>query len=338
MPLVKALKRCPGLTVLPPDAEGVEAASHYMARMAARYTPLWEMARPGHIYLDLTGTRRLWGSVKDTAYCLRKEIHAGASLTGAVGVASNKLVSDIASRTGEGVWDVDPGEEAAFLAPLPVDRIPGIGRVRRKILTEELTIRCIGQLADLNMDRLKLVFGSQAVLIHQRALGIDPTPVYPRPNIPVLSETEAFPGDENDDAILLGVLYKLVERCAYRIRKCGLMPKRAGLFVRYADQMEVRRQTVLSTGQWMAPETPGLSVCDGDLYDPLKTLFFKGCHRRIRVRMIRIWFWDFSPPPSQLSFLHLPSPERARQIRITRALDRILDRYGEGVVCVRHKV
>lgn len=331
MLLIKALKRCPALTVIPPDIERVEAVSHHITRIAARYTPLWELARPGHIYLDLTGTRRLWGSVKDTACCLRKEIHAGVSLRGAVGVASNKMVSNIASRTGDGVWDVAPGEEAAFLAPLPVGRIPGIGQARRKILVEELCIRRIGQLAGLEMDRLKLVFGPQAVLIHQRALGIDTTPVYPRLDIPVLSETETFPGDENDDAILLRVLYKLVEKCAYRIRKRGLVPKKAGLFVGYADQVGVRRQTVLSVGQWVAPEKSSLSVCDGDLYGPLKTLFFKGCHRRVRVRMLRIWFWDFSPPLSQLSLLHLPSPERDRHIRITKALDRIRDQYGEGV-------
>ncbi|MDZ7695921.1 MAG: hypothetical protein U5R49_03000 [Deltaproteobacteria bacterium] len=330
MPLIRALKRCPDLAVLPPDAESVERASHRMAQIAAQYTPLWEMARPGHVYLDVTGTRRLWGAVTETAGSLRKAIEAALSLRGFVGVAGNKMVSDIASRTSDGILHVNPGGEAVFPAPLPVDRVPGIGRARRKLLAEALNIRRIGQLAGLDVDRLKLVFGSQAPVIHQRALGIDPTPVYPRLNTPVMSETVTFPEDENDDAVLLGALYRLVDRCAYRMRKRGLVPKKAGLLVRYADQVAVRRQVALPPGPWMASEN-GFGLCDGDLYGPLKTLFFKGCHRRVRVGTMRVWFWDFGVPEQQLSLFHSSSPERERSIRITRALDRIRDRYGEGV-------
>ncbi len=248
MPLVRALKRCPELTVLPPDPESVETASHRMVRIAAHYTPLWEVARPGHVYLDVTGTRRLWGAVTDTAGSLRTAIMADLSLKGFVGVAGNKMVSDIASRTGDGILHVALGGEAAFLAPLPVGRLPGIGRARRKVLAEELNIRRIGQLAGLDVDRLRLVFGSQAPVIHQRAIGIDPTPVYPRLKISVVSETETFPGDENDDAILLRVLSKLVGRCAYRMRNQRLMPQKAGLRIRYADQVAVCRQTALPPG------------------------------------------------------------------------------------------
>ncbi|MCF8083265.1 MAG: DNA polymerase IV [Deltaproteobacteria bacterium] len=332
--LQEARKCCPGLRVLPPDVEMVEQASCRMAGIAAQYTPLWEISRPGHIYLDLTGTQRLWGAVKDTAFCIREEIKGALSLKGTAGVASNKLVSHIASCTAchEPVLDVDFGKEAAFLAPLEVSRIPGIGGVYRKMLMEELNIFFIGQLAGLNMDRLRLLFGPRAPVIRQRALGIDPTPVYCPPQKPLMSEAVTLPGDENDDVRLLRSLFRLVERCAYRMRKRGLVPGKAGLLVRYADQKEMRRRIPLSLAPCMDLASHDVDFGDPDLYHPLESLFFQMCRRRVRVRLIKVWFWDFGGKQQQLPLFHAPCPDRDPTRRITRALDRIRDRYGEGAV------
>jgi len=328
MPLGKAKKLCPGLTVLPPDPKVMEEACQNLARSAARYTPIYEPSRPGHIYLDLTGTQRLWGKVKDTACHLRKEIRKRLCLTGTVGVASNKMVSNIASRTifsegsPEGVLDVDHGREAEFMAPLKVGLMPGIGRVRRKVLLEELNIIRIRQLAALDMGSLKLIFGHQAYLIHRRALGIDHTPVYPFTKTPVVGEEITLPRNENDDSRLLGLLYRLVERCSYRMRKRALIPKKAGLSVRYSDQAEVRRQIQL----------PRLNFRSLDLCTPVEKLFFEVCSRRVRVGFMRVWFWEFHPPSPQLELFHAPSPDEDNQAMITRAMDRIREQYGTEAI------
>lgn len=334
MPLGKAKKFCPGLTVLPPDPKVMEEACQNLARSAARYTPLYEPARPGHIYLDLTGTQRLWGKAKDTACHLRKEIRKRLCLTGTVGVASNKMISNIASRTifsegfFEGVLDVDHGREAGFMAPLRVGLLPGIGRVRRKVLLEELNIIRIRQLAALDMGSLKLIFGRQAYLIHQRALGIDHTPVYPFTKTPVVGEEITLTRDENDDSRLLRLLYRLVEKCSYRMRKRALIPKKAGLSIKYSDQVEARRQIQL----------PRLNFRGLDLCNPLEKLFFEVCSRRVRVRFMKVWFWEFHPPSPQLTLFHAPSPDESRKTMITQALDRIWERYGEDAVMYgRHK-
>lgn len=330
MPLGRAKKLCPGLTVLPPNPRVIEEACQNLARSAARYTPLYEPSRPGHIYLDLTGTQRLWGKVKDTACHLRKEIRKRLCLTGTVGVSSNKMVSNIASRTisPEGVLDVDHGREAPFMAPLKVDLMPGIGRVLQKVLLEELNIIRIRQLAALDMGSLKLIFGHQAYLIHQRALGIDHTPVYPFTKTPVVGEDITLPQDENDDSRLLGSLYRLVEKSAYRMRKKALIPRKAGLLIRYSDQVETRRQCKL----------PRVSCWDLDLYEPLAALFFQVCSRRVRVGFMRVWFWEFHPPCPQLALFHAQSPDESRKAMITQALDRIRERYGEDAVMYgRHK-
>lgn len=324
MPLGRAMKTCPGLTVLPPDPALTERACRVLSDVVAHYTPLWEPSRPGHIYLDLTGTERLWGKAKDTARRLGRDIRNRLSLTGTFGVAGNKMVSSIASQIlpQEAVVDVDHGREASFMAPLRVGVVPGVGRFRRRILLEELNIARVRELAVLDMPNLTLIFGKQAYVIHQRAVGIDPTPVYPAPARPTVGEEIAFPQDENDDRTLLGALYRLVEKCAFRLRERALFPRKADLLIRYSDQMESKRSIKL----------PRLSFWDFDLYGPMENLFFKICTRRVRVRLIRIRFRDFSPISGQLSLFHDPSPDTKKGPLVVEAVDRIRRRHGEDAI------
>ena len=324
MPLSTAMKQCPGLTALPPDPGLTERACRAMTKVVGQYTPLWEPSRPGHIYLDVTGTERLWGRAKDTGYRLRQEIQSRLRLSGTAGVAGNKMVSSIASRITPSlkVMDVDHGRESSFMAPLRVGVVPGIGRVRRKILLEELNIIRVRELAILDMGTLKLIFGPQAHVIHQRTVGIDLTPVYPVLRKPMVSEEFTLPQDENDDRKLLAMLYGLVEQCAYRLRERELIPRKAGLLIRYSDQMEAKRQVKL--------ENP--SFWDFDLYGPLEALFLKICNRRVRVRFMRIWFRDFSAPERQLLLFAAPSALAEKHSAVIQALDRIRERYGKETI------
>jgi len=334
MYLEKAVKLCPDLTVLPPNPELTAKACQVLAKVVARYTPLWEPFRPGHIYLDVTGTERLWGRAKETAGRLRREIKEHLRLSGAVGVASNKMISSIASRImpSEEVLDVDHGHEATFMAPLKVDVVPGIGRFRRKILLEEVNITIVRELTALDLSSLKIIFGRQAYLIRQRALGIDPTPVYPTCMKPVVTEEITLPQDENEDRKLLLALYGLVEKCSHRLRKRALFPRKAGLMLRYADQVETKRQLNLPLSACGHAEAGRLSFWDFDLYGPLEKLFFKACNRRVRVRFIRVWFRDFSPASGQLSLFHDISPNTEKRALVVKALDRIRERHGEDAI------
>ena len=326
MALGKAMKFCPDLTVVPPNPELMEKGCRVLARTASQYTPLWEPSRPGHIYLDLTGTERLWGKAKDTACRIRHEIKARFYLSGTVGVAGNKMVSSIASRVmsfekgapSEGVLDVDHGRESSFMAPLRVGLLPGIGHVRQKILLEELNIYLVREIADMDMYSLKLVFRRQAYMIHQRALGIDPTPVFPPAGKPTVSEGITLPRDENDDQKLLGILYGLVEKCSNRLRGRELLPHRTSLVLRYADQVEVVRHA----------HFPQESFWDFDLYAPLEKLFFKAYQRRIGIRSMKVWFRDLSPPDRQLSLFSSVPPATKKKTTVIQALDRIRERHG----------
>ncbi|MBW2095662.1 MAG: DNA polymerase IV [Deltaproteobacteria bacterium] len=324
MPLVKAVARCPDLTVINPDPGLVARANRELCRIAAWYTPIWEPFRPGHVYLDLTGTGRLWGEAKDTALRMRREIKDRLCLPGTAGVAANKMIAGIASRivSPETVMDVPHGRESTFMAPLPVGVVPGIGRFRCHLLLEELNITRVGHLAALDLPSLAILFGRHAPVIHQRALGIDPTPVYPSPKKPIISEERTLSEDENDDHKLLCVLLTLVERSARRLRQKGLFPRKAGILIRYADQVEVRRQCCLDhPGSW-----------DFELYGPMKELFFKACARRVRIRYIRIWFRDLFLQSRQLSLFDSPSHGHEKRVRLIQALDHIRERHGHKAI------
>jgi DNA polymerase-4 len=324
MALEKAMKFCPDLTVLPPNPGLMEKSCRVLAKVVARYTPIWEPSRPGHVYMDVTGTERLWGRAKDAADRIRREIKDRLYLSGTVGVAGNKMVSSIASRIilSEGVLDVDHGQESSFMAPLGVNLLPGIGHVRRRILLEDLNISLIKEIAAMDMYRLKLVFGGHAYVIHQRALGIDPTPVHPPTIKPTVSEEVTLPRDKNDDREILGTLYGLVERCAQWLRRRGLLPGKAGLAFRYADQAEVIRQINL----------PHLSFWDFDLYAPLEKLFLKACQRRMGIRFLRVWFRDLSPPTPQLSIFPTVSPVEKKKALVIQALDSIRKKHGDEAI------
>ena len=324
MALGKAMKFCPDLNVLPPNPGLMEKGCRLLARAVARYTPVWEPSRPGHIFMDVTGTERLWGRAKDAACRIRREIRGGLSLYGAVGVAGNKMVSSIASRVmpSEGVLDVDHGKESAFMAPLKVDFLPGVGHVRRRVLLEELNITLVREIAVLDMGHLKVIFGKQAWVIHQRAIGIDPTPVHPPAAEPTVSEAITLPGEENDDHKLLGALYSMTEKCSRRLRARGLMARGAGLTLRYSDQIEVARRVRLTHG----------SNLDSDLYAAMEALFFNACQRRTGVRYMRVWFRDFSSPSSQFLLFSNPGPDGEKRASVTRALDCIRERYGYGAI------
>ena len=325
MPVSRARALCSHLRIIPPNPELTERAFRALTSLVACYTPLWEPARPGHIYLDLTGTERLWGRARDTAYRINREVKARLDLLGTAGVAANKMVSSIASRIipkEEQILDVAYGQEGAFMAPLKVTVVPGIGRFHLKMLLEDLGIIKVHQLAALDMESLHLIFGSRATIIHQRTMGIDPTPVYPIPQKPLVCEEITLAEDENDNEKVLAVLHRMVERCARRLREREACPQRAGILIRYADHMEIRRQCRLSS----------LTYWDFELYQYLKRLFFKACTRRTRIRFMRIWFSALCYEDRQLPLFNCPSPWKEKSKAIVQALDKIRARYGENAI------
>jgi len=325
MPLGLALRVCRGLTVIPPNPGLYDKAAEALGGLVSRYTPLWEPHRPGHLYLDMSGSRRLFGPPRDVAWRVEKDLEKDLALRASLGVAANKLVSRIAARTvsPRGIVDIEHGSEATFMAPLSVRFLPGVGDVRVQSLFDELNVTLIGQIAAIPLPHLRMVFGAFAVVLQQRAIGVDPEPVRPPVRRPATEESITLADDTNDDPVLLGHLYSLVEQAAARMRAAGILAGEIVLTVRHSDGDEVVRKTVL----------PVPSFWDFDLFPAVEKLYFKATGRRTRVRHVKIAFIHRDRGAAQLLLaLDEPVDGSARRSQLVEALDRIRHKHGYEAV------
>ena len=213
MILARALRRCRDLVVLPPNEPLYARASRALCRVLEGFSPVLEPAGYGHAYLDMTGTGRLFGPPRDAAWRAQREIRQRLRLDAALGVAADKMVSRIAAVVTKpvGLQDVAPGDESAFLAPLPAQLLPGVGPKTQEQL-RELNIRIIREVAAMQPEHLVLAFGRFGFVLHQRALGIDDTPVYPPRAVPAVEEEAILAEDSNDWDLLKGTLCRLCAR------------------------------------------------------------------------------------------------------------------------------
>jgi len=232
------------------------------------------------------------------------------------------MVSSIASivQRDECVLEVERGYEASFLAPFSVDVIPGIQRFHRTLL-EELNIYRVRELAHLGIDELRLIFGSRAKVIKQRAVGIDPSPVIPPDGGKIIRETLIFNEDTNDKELLMGALLSLTESCATKLRGKGLCFRRAGLYVEFSDGISLRRYL----------NFPSPLQSDFEIFPPLKNLLLKVIKRRVRVRSITLWFSGLSSGSYQMGLFD-NAFQREKRERLERSLDLIRKRFGESAI------
>lgn len=290
---------------------------------AGRYTPVWEPVTGGRLYLDLTGSGRLLGPGRDAAARLEREIASELRLSGAVGVAANKLVSGIAAGflARPGVCDVLRGSEESFIAPLPVSVLPGVGPVREGALLRELNLRRVADVSALGVAQLRLAFGPFAPLLHQRARGIDPSPVRPPQRLPEVAEESILERADNDDDLLRGELCRLVESCGFRLRRLHKGAGRLCLSIDYADGRSERAQSTFAAYE------------DGDdaLLAAAEALFERACTRRVRVKRMRLLCDRLAGVDRQLSLFTASSVD-PRRVRLQETLDVIRGRYGMGAV------
>jgi DNA polymerase IV len=322
MVLAKAMRYCRSAIVLPPNEQLYLRASRAIFRVLKSFSPVLEPSGHGHAYMDVTGTGRLFGPPRDTAWRAQKEIRRQLHLDSSLGIASNKMVSRIASEIVErpaGLQDVPHGNESSFLAPLPVRLLPGIGlQVEGQL--RELNIRIIREIAAMELEHLALAFGRFGFVLRQRALGIDSAPVNPVRAIPVLEQEKELPDDSNDYELLKRVLLELCEGAGEQLRERKQRAGRVELRIRYADYREEESRFKI------APPVQSSAVLYSHALPALDVIL----RRRTRVRSMLLQLTDLSFGSVQLDLFTDPKPER--QVKLEVALDALRQRYGKAVV------
>ncbi|MBN2428215.1 MAG: DNA polymerase IV [Deltaproteobacteria bacterium] len=315
---------CPALTLLPPQPHRIHQGMQALLKMTAAYSPVSEPVSGGQLFLDLTGCRRLLGPGRDVAARLDREIASGLRLQGQVGVAGNKLVSRIAAGCLDkpGVCDVLRGAEYPFIGPLPVSVLPGVGEARRQVLMQDLNLRRVEEIAALSQNQLRLAFGPFAPLLHQRARGVDPSPVQPPKRTPQILEESFLVREENDDNLLLAELCRLVESCGLRLRQSERETERLTLTIIYTDGAVEKRSSFL----------PVPLNHDLLLYEAAEELFFQACVRRVRLRGMRLLCDRLTLESGQACLFPLVSGPSPKQAALQEVLDRLRGRYGREAV------
>jgi DNA polymerase-4 len=318
MPVYQALRCCPDLVLLPPRLSLYRRAAAALERILRPYVPIIEPHTLGHAYGDLTGTRKLFGPALDVAARVRREIWGQLGLPVTVGLAGNKVVSEVAAHMlkPEPVVDVRAGEEPAFLAPHPLAALPGVDpRVRDQLA--RYNVARIGALAILTRVQVEGVLGRRGAVLHARANGIDPRPVLP----PALRETlraeRTLGAETNDRDVLAAQLRALAEQLGRGLRSRGVTADALTLRVRYADHRDAEGAVPL------APATD----LDVELTTAARRLADWIVARRIALTAVGLVATLGAGFDVQLSLFDAPPPA-VRRRDLNDAIDRVRRRYG----------
>jgi DNA polymerase-4 len=322
MTVSSARRLCSRGTFVPPDWQLFRRASRAVFGVLERYSPIVERASLDEGYIDYTGCGRLFGHVLDAGARIKSEIACETGLAVSVGIAANKLVSHVASRTAKRAHlvDVYTGYEKPFLAPIPIDRFPIVDTGRASLL-HELGISRVGDVLLFTEEIFFVCFGTWGKRLYRGATGEDHALVRscPAPKERMRTE-EVLEPDRVSRQPLEAALYRLSEGTGEKLRSERLLARSLTLELRYADGAEVRGK-----GRLAEPSSDDLK-----LYETVRGVFARLFTRRVRVRCLAVSVFATEPEPVQRElFVANIAGERMRHLRDT--LDTLRVRFPKGV-------
>jgi DNA polymerase IV len=319
MPIGRAARLCPEGVFLPVDMDKYADVSRQIMAVLAEFTPLLEPVSIDEAFLDVTASRSLLGDGVTQAKRMKARIRAEVRLTASVGVAASKFIAKVASdlEKPDGLVVVAPGAETAFLAPLPISRLWGVGKVTASEL-ESMGIRTIGQLAACPAAHLTARFGQSGALLRELAHGRDDRPVEPFSPPKSMGAEETFGADHRDMGRLLATLRGQAERVGRELRAGGYAGRTVTLKLRFADFSTITRRHTSE------PTQDGLRI-----YQDASALLAR-IPLGQAVRLIGLSVSELGPPATgQLSLL---GPDAARRERLSKALDHLVERFGDASI------
>jgi DNA polymerase-4 len=317
MPLRTAGRLCPHAIFLDGHHAKYTQWSDRVATILANFSPVVEMVSIDEAYLDLVGTERLHGPPLAAADKLLRSITRTTGLPCSGGLASTRLVAKVASDQGKPrglVW-VPAGSEERFLAPLPVRKIPGIGKVTERAL-RALGIETVEQIAAQPQEKLEKIFGQWGTALYRKARGGDSYEFVVDAEPKSISQNHTFNEDTDDSAALTAVLSHLSQKACKRLREAGLATSTLTLTIRYAGFDTHTRSKSLGES----------TALDAGINAVFQELFQKHRDQRRKVRLLGVSLSNFSDGGEQLDLLQAERREKLQ--KLTQATDRLRDRFG----------
>ncbi|MDQ1323695.1 MAG: polymerase [Chloroflexota bacterium] len=319
MPLRTAYRLCPQGVFLPVDGRRYQAASREVMAILRRFTPQVQPISIDEAFLDVTASRALFGDGETIARVIKRTVHDEVGLIASVGVAATKLVAKIGSdlRKPDGLVVVPPGEEAVFLAPLPISRLWGVGEKTAAVL-REFGVQTIGDLAALQPDDLERRFGKHGAALIERAHGIDADPVATGDPAKSIGHEHTFGRDTADREVIERTLLGMADGVAWRLRAAGLKAATITLKLRDSSFATITRQVTLDV--------------PGDLTEPIYEAALVLLRRELhgqRIRLVGVTASNFRDREQLALFGADEDPKRHQA---AEAMDSIRRKYGERAV------
>jgi len=326
MPLRTAYKLCPQAIFVDGHRERYIEYSRKIYEVLQRFSPRVEMASIDEAYLDLTGTERLHGTPLQAGDKLHQAVHQATDLNCSIGIAASRMVAKVASDQAKpnGILWIVPGQEASFLAPLDVRKIPGVGKVAEANL-HACGIRKVGDLAALEEAFLEERFGKWGLALAGKSHGIDAGGWFDKEvgeggGPKSISHEHTFSVDTADTTALDAILVRLSEMVARRLRDHRLWARTLQIKLRYTDFSTFTRSRTLDHA----------SQIDAELAAAARDLFHKAWNGK-PIRLLGVYAQSLETSEGQTSLIDEPRAEDWR--RTLAAVDKIREKYGEdGII------
>jgi DNA polymerase IV len=341
-PMMRARRLCPQAIVLPGRFDRYEQISSQLRELMRDITPLVEPISLDEAFLDVTGATRRTTTPESIAVALRQRVRDELELTCSVGVATCKLIAKLASvaakpralpsgviEAGVGVKVIEPGTELAFLHPLPIRALWGVGPATATKLAG-LGVKTVGDLAALPTNALERSFGPHmGAHLHELANGLDDRPVVAEVAAKSISHEETFADDIGDRSRLHREVVRQADAVAARMQHAGMAARTVVLKVRYADFSSITRS-----------KTPGGTIEDGVTLAQVANALLDAVDLRDGVRLLGVGVSNLvDPPPRQLDLLtaeveedEASTVEARKRTATGDAVAAIRDKFGDNAV------
>jgi DNA polymerase IV len=326
MPLRTAAKLCPQATFVDGHPARYREASEKVHAVLTSFSPQVEMASIDEAYLDMTGTDRLHGPPLRAAHSLHRRVKESTQLNCSIGIGTSRLVAKISSAKAKphGILWAIPGEEAKLLAPLDVRDIPGVGKVTEKRL-QEMGIHRVGDLARYEESFLEEHFGKWGLALAGKARGQDAggwfdSEVGAGGDPKSISHEHTYNEDTADANKLESTLMRLSEMVGRRLREHGLFARTIQLKLRYKDFTTITRAHTLAT----------VSQLDTEIFEQVRTLFYKNWRRDAAVRLLGVQTASFQKLAEQGDLIE--GARREKWEKALSAADKLRDKFGDSSV------
>jgi len=328
MPIAQAARLCPQAVFLKGRFEHYRDFSERVMAILRDYSPAVEEASLDEAYLDATGCGRLFGPPLEMADCITRRVRAETGLTVSVGIGENRLVAKVATAFAKpnGIVEIRAGYEAAFLAPLPLRALPGIGHRTAERLAE-YNLRTLRDLRRIPEEVLAATFGVHGRALYRHCRGQDDSPIAGRQRPKSISRATTFEQDTMDRAHIEAMLYYLTERATRDLRRHRLLARCVTAKLRYADFQTITKARTL--------DEP--TDHDAVLYGKAVSLWRRLYTRRVRVRLIGVCLSSLVPAEARQMDLFNEPLHRHRE-RLYRGIDRVRDRFGFSALTVGRSI